>query len=82
MTNDKRETVLTVAGEYRNIIPPYRLSGMIATAAKIVDMMVRSYPGTSYDDCLIILDIVRDSIATVRNQEKGDGVFYPQGDKN
>ena len=49
--------------------PPYRLAQIMKTAAKITDQLA-NIPGitTSYDECLLALEIVRIGIAKARGE--------------
>lgn len=69
MGSDK-EAVLNAASDYIGQIKPYRLSKMIKTAGQIMDMMVKSDFGVSFTECLVILDIVRESILAVNDKEE------------
>lgn len=52
---------------------PYRMSFMIKTAADMAQTMTSGkylFPAPSFEECMIILDIIRDTIAKTSKEDK------------
>ena len=52
-------------------IPPFKLAGLMKTATKIIEYLTNGGANWyTYEDCLIVLDIVRDCICRVKEGKK------------
>lgn len=64
----KRETeeITSRTGQY---IPPYRLVNLMKTAHRIVDLLVKADLAMTYRECMIVLNIVRNTIKAIIGEE-------------
>lgn len=53
------EDITSRTGRY---IPPYRMANLMKSAQKVFDLLVRTDVCTTYEECEIILDIVKNTI--------------------
>ncbi len=56
---NEAEEITQRTGRY---IPPYRMVSLMRSAQKIADLLVRTDVCTSYEESMIVLDIVRGAI--------------------
>ena len=56
---NEAEEITQRTGRY---IPPYRMISLMRSAQKIADLLVRTDVCTSYEESMIVLDIVRGAI--------------------
>lgn len=56
---NEAEEITQRTGRY---IPPYRMASLMRSAQKIADLLVRTDVCTSYEESMIVLDIVRGAI--------------------
>lgn len=60
------EEIASRTGRY---IPPYRMASLMRSAQKIFDLLVRTDVCTTYEESIIILDIVRGAIRSATGKE-------------
>ena len=60
------EDIASRTGRY---IPPYRMASLMRSAQKIFDLLVRTDVCTTYEESIIILDIVRGAIRSATGKE-------------
>lgn len=51
-------------------IRPWRLNNLIKTSAKVYELVIKSDVGITYEECIIILETVRDMIVKAMNNGK------------
>lgn len=56
---NEAEEITQRTGRY---IPPYRMASLMRSAQKIADLLVKADVCTSYEESMIVLDIVRGAI--------------------
>lgn len=61
------EEIASRTGRY---IPPYRMASLMRSAQKIFDLLVRTDVCTTYEESIIILDIVRGEIRSATGKEE------------
>ncbi|MDD5883054.1 MAG: hypothetical protein PUD70_03095 [Firmicutes bacterium] len=60
------EEIASSTGRY---IPPYRMASLMRSAQKIFDLLVKTDVCTTYEESIIILDIVRGAIRSATGKE-------------
>ena len=60
------EEIASRTGRY---IPPYRMASLMRSAQKIFDLLVRTDVCTTYEESIIVLDIVRGAIRSATGKE-------------
>lgn len=61
------EEIYNRTGRY---IPPYRMAYLMRSAQKIFDLLVKADVCTTYEESIIILDIVREAIRSATGKEE------------
>lgn len=64
---NEAEEITQRTGRY---IPPYRMVSLMRSAQKIADLLVRTDVCTSYEESMIVLDIVRGAILAATGEGK------------
>ena len=67
ITKKEAEEIANRTGRY---IPPYRMAYLMRSAQKIVDLLVKTDVCTTYEESIIVLDIVRRAILSVTGKEE------------
>lgn len=52
-----------IVGRTGRYIPPYRMANLMRTAQKVAELLTKTDVCTTYEECEIILDIVRNAIS-------------------
>lgn len=58
---NEAEEITSRTGRY---IPPYRMANLMRTAQKVADLLAKNDVCTTYQECEIILDIVKNAISS------------------
>ena len=64
---NEAEEITQRTGRY---IPPYRMASLMRSAQKIADLLVRTDVCISYEESMIVLDIVRGAILAATGEGK------------
>lgn len=65
-----KQEVEDIASRTGRYIPPYRMASLMRSAQKIFDLLVRTDVCTTYEESIIILDIVRGAIRSATGKEE------------
>jgi hypothetical protein len=57
-----------IAGRIGLYIPPYRMGNLMKAAQRIVDLLIKADLAMTYKECLIVLDIVRNTIQCITGE--------------
>lgn len=60
------EEITSRTGQF---IPPYRMTNLMKTAYRIVELLVKADLAMTYKECVIVLNIVRNTIRAVTGEE-------------
>lgn len=61
-----------IVGRTGRYIPPYRMTNLMRTAQKVTELLVKTDICMTYEECEIILDIVKNAISCATGQNRGD----------
>lgn len=64
---NEAEEIANRTGRY---IPPYRMASLMRSAQKILDLLVKTDVCTTYEESIIVLDIVRGAIRSATGKEE------------
>lgn len=58
-----------IAGRTGRYIPPYRMANLMKSAQRITDLMVKADLAMTYEECVIVLNIVQSTIRAITGKE-------------
>jgi hypothetical protein len=58
-----------IAGRTGRYIPPYRMANLMKSAQRITDLMVKTDLAMTYEECVIVLNIVQSTIRAITGKE-------------
>ncbi|MBQ7345360.1 MAG: hypothetical protein IJW45_04770 [Oscillospiraceae bacterium] len=59
-----------ITGRTGRYIPLYRMANLTKAAQKITDQLVKADLAMTYEECMIVLDVVRGTIRAVTGEER------------
>lgn len=59
-----------IAGRTGRYIPPYRMANLMKSAQRITDLMVKTDLAMTYEECVIVLNIVQSTIRAITGKEE------------
>ncbi len=58
-----------IASRTGRYIPPYRMANLMKTAQKVTDLLVKADIAMTYEECEIVLNVVRNAIQAATGRE-------------
>lgn len=59
-----------ISGRTGRYIPPYRMANLMKSAQRIAELMVKADLGMTYEECVIVLNIVQSTIRVITGKEE------------
>lgn len=59
-----------ISGRTGRYIPPYRMANLMKSAQRITDLMVKTDLAMTYEECVIVLNIVQSTIRAITGKEE------------
>lgn len=59
-----------ITGRTGRYIPPYRMANLMKSAQRITDLMVKTDLAMTYEECVIVLNIVQSTIRAITGKEE------------
>lgn len=59
-----------IAGRTGRYIPPYRMANLMKSAQRITELMVKTDLAMTYEECVIVLNIVQSTIRVITGKEE------------
>lgn len=58
-----------IASRTGRYIPPYRMANLMKTAQRVTDLLVKTDVAMTYEECVIVLNVVQSAIHTITGKE-------------
>ena len=59
-----------ISGRTGRYIPPYRMANLMKSAQRITELMVKADLAMTYEECVIVLNIVQSTIRAITGKEE------------
>ena len=59
-----------ISGRTGRYISPYRMANLMKSAQRITDLMVKTDLAVTYEECVIVLNIVQSAIRAITGKEE------------